>query len=139
MAHKQLNWNAIKTRYLNGEKPKNIAKDYGLSAKQVSDKVAKNGWNRKKAEIGEKVEEIVTRNLEQVAAISGVMITDIAEAIKNKELGVTVQDGEGLVNPLYKAAFEKALGKLYPKEMNVTGAVEMEHHVVLDFSDDDTD
>jgi len=51
------NWVDIKARYLKGEKPKDIAPDFGLTAKQISEKANYEGWVQKKARISEKVEE----------------------------------------------------------------------------------
>jgi phage terminase small subunit len=61
---KALNWAAIKKRYLQGERPKDIAVDYGMTAKQVSDKANKQKWVRKKSKIIEKVEAKVENELE---------------------------------------------------------------------------
>lgn len=57
MAPKTINWAAIKKRYLLGEKPKDIAAHFGVTANQVSQKAAREKWNIKKHKIEEKIEK----------------------------------------------------------------------------------
>lgn len=66
MATKRPNWAAIKKRYLQGEKPKDIAKDYGLTAKQISNRAHDDGWTSKKQKISEKIELQVESEIEQL-------------------------------------------------------------------------
>lgn len=67
---KKPNWPAIKTRYLNGELPSRIASDYGLTAKQVSDKAHQQGWTRKKSEIIGNVESFVENDLKALCDVT---------------------------------------------------------------------
>jgi len=96
---KPVNWAAIKKRYLTGEKPKDIAADFGLTAKQVSDKANHEGWTRKKSEISAKIENDVLDELEEIHSVYMDLILDtgkqIREARRSGLIGLTIQDGEG--------------------------------------------
>lgn len=75
MSPKQPNWVTIKKRYLQGEKPKDIAVDFGLTSKQISDKATRDQWKRKKTQISVKVEEIVK---DEVLVTSKQVIVELA-------------------------------------------------------------
>jgi len=99
-----INWPAIKKRFLKGQKPKDIAPDFGLTAKQISDKAYADGWGRKKTKISEKVEKDVQTEIDEVDTIYSSLISEIGKdylaQYRNKTLGLTVQDGEGFPNKL---------------------------------------
>lgn len=100
--HKTVNWAAIKKRYLQGEKPKDIAADYGLTAKQVSNKAQAENWTSKKQEILAKVEGSVLKDLEEICTLYGALIKDTAvqliEARRAGLMGITTQDGEAFAD-----------------------------------------
>lgn len=114
---KSINWAAIKKRYLQGDKPKDIAADFGLTAKQVSDRATKQGWRRKKAQIGvkveEKIEKAVEAEIDKLDEVFGGLILsfgeDLAEARRLGIMGLTIQDAEAFVNPLARDAVKTGL------------------------------
>lgn len=118
---KKLNWAAIKKRYLQGEKPKDIAVDYGLTAKQVSDKASYEGWIRKKTEISEKVATDVEDDLKALCSATIKVHRLFMERMlqKNRDGQDMIQalehpflmDGEK-VNGLYQTAMNNSV-KLY--------------------------
>lgn len=59
---KKIPWEKIKKRYLAGEKPGDIAGDYGLTSKQVRDKAYREEWGAVKATI---LDEIATEVRQQ--------------------------------------------------------------------------
>jgi len=72
---KKPNWVTIKKRYLQGEKPKDIAASYGLTARQVSDKATRESWKRKKTEIHVKADKIIE---DEVLVTSKQVIVELA-------------------------------------------------------------
>lgn len=117
---KPVNWAAIKKRYLTGEKPKDIAEDFGLTAKQVSNKAQAENWTSKKQQIAEKVANVVESELEEIHSIYGGLIKDIgkefAEARKAGLIGLTVQDGEGFPNKLVEHVIKAGLASYLEKQ-----------------------
>lgn len=94
---KAVNWPAIKKRYLQGEKPKKIAADYDLTAKQISDKASKDKWTRKKAEIVEKVAVKVENELDALRRkvldeYQRVAFSDIRDLMKWDGQDITLKD-----------------------------------------------
>lgn len=77
MAAKSINWAAIKKRYLQGDKPKDIAADFGLTAKQVSNRAVKQNWGSKKEQIGAKIEQKIEE--EVIDEISSLRARVLAE------------------------------------------------------------
>jgi len=92
---KPINWAAIKKRYLQGEKPKDIAEAYGLTAKQVSDKANKESWTRKKAEICEKIEIEVEDDLKALCSATIKVHRNFMERMLTKG-----QDGQDMIKAL---------------------------------------
>lgn len=58
-------WNKIKAEYLQGVTPKELAKKYGLTAKQVSDKASREDWVIEKSKINEKTRENIQDRMMQ--------------------------------------------------------------------------
>lgn len=52
---KKINWAIIKKRYLTGEKPVDIATDYGITSKQVRDKAHREEWSAIKATLCDEI------------------------------------------------------------------------------------
>lgn len=67
---KPVNWTVIKTRYLQGEKPKDIAVDYGLTSKQVRDKAYLEDWLRQKESINDKIAIVVEDDLRTLCDVT---------------------------------------------------------------------
>lgn len=115
-AKKSVNWTAIKKRYLQGEKPKAIAADFGVTAKAVSDRATKQKWVIKKAQISAKIEEIVEAELESALTSYTWLLNQTAKDIRNLWsqglMGVTIQNGEALINPLALEANKAGMSML---------------------------
>lgn len=98
---KALNWAAIKKRYLQGERPKQIAVDYGLTARQISDKASREKWVRKKAEITEKVEAKVENELEALKLrvlkeYERIAFSDIRQLMEWKGQDITLKSSDSI-------------------------------------------
>lgn len=108
---KAVNKPAIKARYLKGEKPKDIGPDYGLTAKQVSDLVRREGWKRKKTQIIEKVDVFVEDELKRQRTLVSQLYEQMLGNIVNDMavMGATIQDGEGFPNKYHLKAWELGL------------------------------
>lgn len=81
-------WNKIKSEYLQGVTPKNLAKKYKLAAKQVSDKANKDKWTIEKSKICENVRENVQNKIERITALALNRLEDVltTEDIKISDL-----------------------------------------------------
>lgn len=70
MAKKKLpppNWEEIKTRYIvNGEKPGDIAKDYNVTAKTISNEASENKWREERRNLGKELREITKSELKDL-------------------------------------------------------------------------
>ncbi len=111
MATKQINWVAIKKRYLKGEKPKDIAADYGLTAKQVSDKSQREGWKRKKEEISEKIQAVVEDDLKELCDLTIQVHKEFMRNLKGQIKNITnpyLLDGER-TNSLFQTAMNNSV------------------------------
>ena len=60
-------WTKIKAEYLQGATPKDLAKKYKLTAKQVSDKANKDKWTAEKTEICENVRETIQDKIKDLS------------------------------------------------------------------------
>lgn len=60
---KTIPWSEIKTMYLLGVKPKEIAEKFELTSKQVRDKANKEKWTRQKSTISDKIEGSVNEKI----------------------------------------------------------------------------
>ncbi len=117
-------WKEIKRRYLSGEPPRDIAPDYGLSAKQVSDRANRSGWSKDRKTIDEKIaEKVVEKEAGSLAAIRTQTLDVISSALATlaqhfkDDPNPLLFDGEGRVNPLYTKALEIA-GKIATASTN---------------------
>lgn len=112
MAKKEINWPAIKKRYLKGEKPKDIAEKYGLTAKQVSNKAQAENWTSKKQQISVKVASIVENELERqmakIGAIFEFQIDNITRDIQFRGAYVT-SDEKLPSDPYHEITYNKGL------------------------------
>ena len=113
---KSVNWTAIKKRYLQGDKPKTIAQGFGVTAKQISEKAARESWRQKKTEINQKIETIVEDELESALTSYTWILNQAAKDIKHLWseglLGVTIQNGETFINPLALEANKTGMSML---------------------------
>lgn len=99
-------WHEIKKRYLKGDKPKDIASDYGLTAKQVSDKAHAEKWTRKKSEISAKIDKF---NEEEII-YNAQTFKDLSLELAIKILREAVKDPYTAANnQLVKAVVTKGL------------------------------
>jgi hypothetical protein len=85
-------WAKIKARYISGETPFSISKDYdSLTPKAISNKAFKNKWGSKKESVGVILEKkIVTEHLDQLTqwvdkavAVNLVLVDLMAEKLKD--------------------------------------------------------
>lgn len=131
-----LNWPEIKSRYLNGELPVEIAKDFdGLTSKVIRDKAYRDDWGRQKAAIDDSVADLVFDELKQVTSmameITKLHLTDylgrLQDELTGKQLMNPFVSKEYQFHPGLKIAFAEALkGALsnneqdeQPKDVNV--------------------
>lgn len=108
---KAVNWVAIKKRYLTGEPPKDIAKDYGLTAKQVSEKAYSEGWTRKKAEISENIANHVENDLKELSELTFAVHKEFMRNLKGQIKDITnpyLFDGER-TNSLFQTAMNNSV------------------------------
>lgn len=110
MAYKKVNWPAIKKRYLLGEKPKDIGPEFGLTAKQISDKAKRDDWKRKKDEISEKVENSVQNDLKELVDITIAVHREFMQKLRGQMQDISnpyLFDGER-TNSLFQTAMNNA-------------------------------
>ena len=60
-------WVKIKAEYLQGATPKDLAKKYKLTARQISDKVTRDKWTIEKTEISGKVRETIQDKIKDLS------------------------------------------------------------------------
>lgn len=120
MAHKAINWAAIKKRYLLGEKPKAIAEDYGLTSQQVRSRAHNEKWVEKKETILNRVEQKAESELDEIHSLYGELIKgygkDFVEARRAGLAGLTVQDGEGFPNKMVQDVIKTGLASYMEKQ-----------------------
>ena len=109
---KAIHWPAIKTGYLNGRKPKDLATEYGLTPEQISQKAKREKWKTEKTKISQEIQKTVVRVTRTVAELA-LLATE--KALKNYLEGETSKEDLFIL----KAALQLA----YPKEAK-TGADE---------------
>lgn len=130
MSSKRINWPAIKKRYLQGDKPKDIAAQFGLTASQVSQKAKRENWKPKKAKIAQKtdqkIEKAIESELDKFDAIFGGLILgfghDLLRQRADGTMGLTIHDGEAFINPLARDAL-KAGFDLYKERQKQKSAL----------------
>lgn len=75
-------WTKIKTEYLQGATPKELAKKYNLTSQQVRSKASKEKWRAEKVTISNKV----TQNIEdKIKALSNNALETLGRIIKDPE------------------------------------------------------
>jgi CRISPR/Cas system CMR subunit Cmr6 (Cas7 group RAMP superfamily) len=72
-------WNKIKADYLNGVTPKELAKKYSLTPKQIHDKANRDSWVKEKTSIAEKTREDVQ---ERIKELTNLALETLCEVIK---------------------------------------------------------
>lgn len=75
-------WNKIKSEYLQGVTPKELAEKYELKAKTIHDKCNKEGWVQEKQSICENLREITQ---ERIAGLTNLALDTLAEVVNDKE------------------------------------------------------
>lgn len=99
-----INWAEIKKRYLSGEKPHSIAKDYyGLKPRAITDRAYREGWKEQREEIYERVPEMVVEDLKEYKSI----VIQL-----RKKLLQNLMDQESALEPLF---FTKIKANPYTK------------------------
>lgn len=121
---KKTPWVQIKSEYLLGVTPKELAKKYGLDSKTIHEKASKENWTEEKARIcknlqvhtQEQVQRITLlalRRLEDVLTEDMVKTSDLVNAIgkaldisglKTSKQELTGKDGSALIQKVYVSA-----------------------------------
>lgn len=121
---KKTPWVQIKSEYLLGVTPKELAKKYGLDSKTIHEKASKENWTGEKARIcknlqvhtQEQVQRITLlalRRLEDVLTEDMVKTSDLVNAIgkaldisglKTSKQELTGKDGSALIQKVYVSA-----------------------------------
>lgn len=68
--NKNIDWVAIQSRYLSGELVTNLAKEYGISEKSISNKAYRNAWRKTKEQIKENVAAHVEADLKALCNVT---------------------------------------------------------------------
>nr|DAD89864.1 MAG TPA: hypothetical protein [Myoviridae sp. ctsip2] len=76
---KPIHWNKIKAEYLQGAFPRELAKKFGITAKQISDKANSEKWVQQKAQISEKVRENVEEKISRITNLALDRLEEILE------------------------------------------------------------
>jgi hypothetical protein len=118
MTKKPINWIAIQKRYLLGEKPKDIAMDYGLTAKQISDKAHDDGWTRKKAKISEEIEADVQEEVKTLVGQAQAFMKAVFGHCMDKDGGLNVEGIRELPGGVISACLSRALPNGIPEELS---------------------
>lgn len=124
MTKPRANWPEIKARYMAGEKPYDIAKDYSCTLKTIHEKISKSGWKKERDSI---TQALVESTVERRNRITEKGLREMEEALdavyehrRQGLIGVTVQDGEGFPNKLVEIAYKKALDVAAGSEQSIT-------------------
>ncbi len=96
------NWEEIETRYIvNGEKPSDIAKDYNVTAKTISNAAWEGDWEEKRGKLGKELRELAIYNkkklVEEAYEIYGMAFAVIRKHMLNAKTPFT----EDRINPLF--------------------------------------
>lgn len=75
-------WNKIKSEYLQGVTPKELAMKYKLNAKAIHEKASKESWVDEKASISKNMQEITQ---ERIAGLTNLALDTLAEVVNDKE------------------------------------------------------
>lgn len=75
-------WNKIKSEYLQGVTPKELALKYKLNAKTIHEKASKESWVDEKASICKNVQEITQ---ERIAGLTNLALDTLCEVINDSE------------------------------------------------------
>lgn len=107
---KPIAWLEVKTRYLNGEKPSSIAKDYrDLTAEKISDKVKRQGWLKEKKALLKKSSILVFEGLEKLKYLSlEIAIKLLENLLEDPEAHQALLDKAIAINPLTRIALSEA-------------------------------
>lgn len=112
---KKISWPAIKKRYLAGEKPNEIAKDYGITSKQVRDKASREGWGALKAtlcdEIATEVRQQAKAEISQTTTLMGSIYTQILQNINEtmSTIKPTRERGQDIPEAYHLEAFKQGI------------------------------
>lgn len=108
---KAVNWVAIKKRYLQGERPKEIAEDYGLDPKAVTNKAYKESWGRQKEIIKENVSESIQNDLKELSDLTFAVHKEFMRNLQGQMNTITnpyLFDGER-TNSLFQTAMNNSV------------------------------
>ena len=118
---KPIHWLEIKTEYLKGCSPKELAEKYDIPAKTIHEKASKESWVDEKASISKNVQEKVTEQIERITSLAlsrledvlsddDVRTSDLVQAIgkaidvsglKSSKQEITGKDGSALIQKVY--------------------------------------
>lgn len=104
-------WNKIKAEYLQGVTPKELAKKYGLTAEQVSNKAGRDKWTKQKNEIQQKTQENVQDKIQKyvdtiIDNLYNIVIDEDEKTCDRINAGKVIIDISGLKNVKEKTAEE---------------------------------
>ena len=112
---KPVDWLKIKARYYKGEKPKEIAPDFGVTPKQISDRATREGWTRKRSQMNEKIDEkiqsLVEDDLAELCQITVEVHKEFMRNLKGQMADITnpyLFDGER-TNSLFQTAMNNSV------------------------------
>lgn len=77
-------WNKIKADYLNGVTPKELAKKYSLTPKQIHDKANRDSWVKEKTSIAEKTRESVQERIKELTDLALETLCEVIKADDSK-------------------------------------------------------
>jgi hypothetical protein len=123
---KKVNWVEVKKRYLQGEKPKDIAVDYeGLTSDKISQKAKRDVWKPEKDNLSQKVGEVVQNELKEFCDITLAVHKEFMMNLQGQLQTITnpyLFDGER-TNSLFQTAMNNAtkiyLATLKGEEANI--------------------
>lgn len=75
-------WNKIKSEYLQGVTPKQLAEKYKVKAQAIYDKANRDNWIEEKSRIAEKTLEITQ---ERIAGLTNLALDTLCEVINDSE------------------------------------------------------
>ena len=96
-----INWNEIYTKYLQGAKPAELAKEYGVEIKKISAKIKSEKWTQKKKKLKEKIAGNFEKKLENLAQkaflqLENILNDEMASPASKIQAAKTIIDFSGL-------------------------------------------
>lgn len=108
---KHIPWLEIKARYMRGEFPRDIAPDYGITRRQISDKAHNEGWVAHKNRIRDAITEHAENDLKELSDLTFAVHKDFMRTLKGQMKDITnpyLFDGER-TNSLFQTAMNNSV------------------------------